>query len=375
MKRWTNRILILFFTAAIAAPAVWGFLVSPDEGRFESENRRAASFPSLSCTTESIRRFPNRFEAWFNDRLPFREELLQVHSEWKVNQLGVSSSDKVILGRDGWLFLDEEKSESTARSRTPNEQAKRWRDALVRRRNWLADRGIRYLIVITPEKHSVYPELLPAALQSVRQASASEILRNDLANTELEILDLVPALKTAKSERPVYLQTDTHWNDDGAYVAYREIVGRLAQTWPEMKAYERTSFEIAKQAHSGDLLRMLHLAKPAAEQTERLRLRSPQARRLPEVIALDPRLHSPQNLPPQAWGRPGSGLPRAVIFHDSFTERLLLPTLAEHCSVLAYVPSASFIPEIVEQFQPQIVIQQIVARKLNWHVPVHPRGF
>lgn len=373
MQKWTDRCLIVLFAGLIGVPALMSFVQGPDVASLARENRRPADFPVVSSKTDTLRRFPTRFENWFNDRLPLRDTFLQWHAHWKVGALGVSSSDKVIIGREGWLFLDEVKANATTRSLNAQDQAERWRRALCQRRDWLAERGIAFLVVFAPEKHEVYPEFLPAALQHPRPETAVEVLLRD--PSDLPIIDLRPALMSAKSERSLYLQTDTHWNDEGAYVAYREVMERLAARWPQLQARQREDFEIVPERHQGDLVQMLHHADLPAETTTRLVLRSRRAQRLPDVVPLDPQLHSPQYLPPQAWGRPGTTCPRAVILHDSFGERLWLPLLAEHFSVLTYVPTASFVPDVIVQFRPQVVIQQIVARKINWHVPIHPRGF
>ena len=86
-------------------------------------------------------------------------------------------------------------------------------------------------------------------------------------------------------------------------------------------------------------------------------------------VGFDPKLHSPKSIEPQMWGTGDLSKPRCVLFHDSFAERFLRPVLAEHFQVLACTPTASFDPNVVERFHPQIVIQQIVERKFNWHSP------
>jgi hypothetical protein len=119
---------------------------------------------------------------------------------------------------------------------------------------------------------------------------------------------------------------------------------------------------------------MLHLADPPTEQVVSLTPRIRRARKLDVSVPLDPRLHSPTHIPPQAWGTGDRSLPRGVIFHDSFAERLLLPLLAEHFEVLAYAPSASLDRAVVERFKPDVVIQQVVERKINRHHPLLPPG-
>src|SRR5262249_27077259 len=65
---------------------------------------------------------------------------------------------------------------------------------------------------------------------------------------------------------------------------------------------------------------------------------------------------------------PGSTLPRAVIFRDSFTSRLV-PFLSEHFSRAVYLWQNDFDAQVVEQEKPAIVIQEIVGRHLYGFIP------
>jgi hypothetical protein len=114
---------------------------------------------------------------------------------------------------------------------------------------------------------------------------------------------------------------------------------------------------------------MLHLPGERFEAFEAWRLRQPTARRVAEELPFDARLYVGNRLLPQIWGRQDPNLPRAVLFHDSFAERIWLPALAEHFDRLAYAPTDGFDAQIVEALRPQIVIQQIVERKINRHLP------
>ena len=48
----------------------------------------------------------------------------------------------------------------------------RWiMDDLVARRDWLAERGIKYLVVVAPNKNTVYPEMLPGGFEKATDDS------------------------------------------------------------------------------------------------------------------------------------------------------------------------------------------------------------
>lgn len=368
-RRWSNRILIVVFIAGTASIGVFSLLGPSDRESLAREGRSPAPVPSLR-DTEDLKKLPGRFDAFFNDRLALREPMLNLHARIKVEALGVSSSDKVILGRDGWLFYDE-RSEDQGNALSWGDQRFRWYHELAHRQRWLEQRGILYVMALTPEKHTIYAEFLPASHSVPKPRMANELatMWRCFHRSPISMLELGEAHRKQKSQQRLYFQTDSHWNDDGAYLGYRELMEHLATSRKAMRPIDRAQFDaIPVTGFVGDLARMLHLPAPPSEDIVELRLRYPKARRFEIDVPLNPALRLP-HLTPQAWGTGNPALPRGIIFHDSFAERLWLPLLAEHFELLIYAPTDSFDPALVEHFRPHIVIQQIVERKINQHLP------
>jgi alginate O-acetyltransferase complex protein AlgJ len=371
LRRSFDLALIVVFAAALGLPAARFVLGRAQPKMLAGENRPPAAPPPPPLARKDIARFPARFESYFQDRLPARELLLSEQARFKVDWLDTSSSDKVIVGRDGWLFMNEEKSENPGREVSQEEQCRLWAAEFRRRRDWLAGRGIEYIVVLTPEKHSIYPEYLPEIHRHAHGPSAAEMLAEALrSDAEMNVVVLRKVLWSGKGSSPRYFHTDTHWNDEGAYLGYCAVVQHLSLRWPEMESVERDQFEHYRvTSFTGDLIRILHLPGEHAEPFEAWQLRKPKAVRLPEELPLDSRLHFPKHLQPQIWGRQDTRLPRGLLFHDSFAAQLWLPLLAEHFDRLGYAATAGFDPQTVEAIHPQVVIQEIVERKINWHTP------
>jgi alginate O-acetyltransferase complex protein AlgJ len=57
-----------------------------------------------------------------------------------------------------------------------------------------------------------------------------------------ELVDPRPAPIAAKANRNVYGPFDTHWNGSGAYVAYRELMTRIARDFPDLQPFEQSHF-------------------------------------------------------------------------------------------------------------------------------------
>ena len=72
------------------------------------------------------------------------------------------------------------------------------------------------------------------------------------------MLDLRPALLAAKKTAPVYLKTDTHWNQFGSFIACENIVQVLArQQLPGLVPVTLDSFDRTNRiVAGGDLVNM-----------------------------------------------------------------------------------------------------------------------
>jgi hypothetical protein len=353
-RRATEVALVLMFLVIISLPLAGKLL--PTTGAFAlTENRRPAPFPTIQLRGWSIVSFPRRFERYWNDSFAFRWYLIRWHSMAKL-ALGVSPSPKALVGRDGFLFYAGEQSVDYFRAVkpfTPRELA-RWREDLESRRAWLAERGIRYLVVVAPNKETIYPEFMPEALRPVRAETRLDQLVAELrANSRVEIVDLRGALRRAKASGRVYHRTDTHWNDVGAAVASREILARLSEWFPDVKPDPAPGQVKVRIDKGGDLARILALEDRYAE--EQIELEHSVPRRARKITG------TPDYM--QITECRECGGPRVVMNQDSFGVSLT-PLLAEHFSRIVIVDGSKIDRALVERERPAVLIQEFVERAL-----------
>ena len=240
--RWQDRTLIVVFLISIALPLT-AMICRVDSTFVLEENRTLASRPEL-VLSESLGEFPAKFEAYFNDQFGFRRRLIHWQNFIKVAALGVSPSAKVVLGRDDWLYYgDIELDYYRAIKPFGPKQLEQWRRLLESRRDWLAARSSRYVVVIPPNKSTIYPEHMPAVYNKVEPRSRlDQLLEHLKARSSVVVVDLREPLFAAKAKHQVYYRTDTHWNNRGAYVGYTMIIEALAQWFPDFKATPRSEF-------------------------------------------------------------------------------------------------------------------------------------
>jgi alginate O-acetyltransferase complex protein AlgJ len=366
--RIANAALVVLFLTIISLPLAAN-LAGHDGADAEAENRELASMPRLDRSAASLPAYASAAGRWFEDHFGFRATLVRWYAETRYFWLDVSPSSTVVKGRDGWLFYADDGGIEDAVNESPLSAAEldAWRETLTRTRDWLRSRGVAYVFTVPPDKHVIYPEELPPALKRVRTESRADQLHAAVcARTDVVDVDVRPALEAAKARERIYFQTDTHWNDRGAFVAYQQIIEAVQAQAPAVgAAWRREDFEPLERTIEGqDLARMIGLMRVLRETD--LTFVPKRARRARVV-------EPPGAAPIAEEGRlvteiAGSSLPRAVVFRDSFASRLV-PFLSEHFSRAVYLWQNDFDPDVIEKEHPDVVIQEIVGRHLYVFTP------
>ena len=415
-----NVLLIVGFLLGIGVP-FFGVL-QRDVGKTieQAEGRKAAAFPEIELKgqgfirrpeTRSIKEFPRQFEKWFNDRIGFRKQLIQVfqvarYYGWTPGLLSQSArpsnlastgvmrhlsqgptmtagQPQVLIGRDGWLFYQTDSVINDYRGTdlfTESELA-RWKQVLCDRRDWLARRGIRYVFVIAPNKHSVYSENMPRSITRVSEQSRLEQLADVLEReTDLTFINLLDPLLAEKSRQRVFHKTDTHWNACGAFLGAQEILTPVKSWFPSVHVPSADDYEmVVKDCNIEEAKKF----SPWVKMDLAVMLSSPIPYR-EQVIDLIPR-RADLKVPVQLYGPPESRaervqhrrfdqgrLSKAFVLHDSCM-MALAPFLAPNFQEVTYHWTDDFPAEEIDKARPVLVIQEMVQRRLMTHEPENPR--
>lgn len=162
----------------------------------------------------------------------------------------------VIVGQSDWLYTDEEfKTYADAQAQTQAHLA-----LMTWVREELARRGSTLAVAVIPAKARVYPEFRGAREPATVHRDLYARIQAELARSATARADLLGALTAAKSQRPVFLRTDTHWTPWGAQVAAQEIARSLASAG--LAGQGSTEFVTETQGprpHKGDLFSFLPL--------------------------------------------------------------------------------------------------------------------
>lgn len=366
MRRLSNALLALLFVAAISVPLGIN-LAGVDGADAEAENRTLAEWPTLDGSWEAVGRFGNRVGHWFDDHFGLRADLIRWYGIGRYYYLNVSPSPTVFIGRDDWLFYAEDGGldDFTNEKLLTEDELQQWRKMVVRAQRWCQARGITYLFTILPDKYVVYPEFYPEDVKPLGPVSRTDQVMTATLDTGA-VLDVRQALVAASRRERLYHLTDTHWNDRGAFIAYRQIIETLRARVPAIPpARDRSEFEATTRLLDGrDLAAMIGLKRVLREEDLRLVPKQPRGYR----VIVPEGGYATGGEPLIITEIPGSTLPRAVIFRDSFMSALA-PYLSEHFSRAVYLWQNDFDAKIVADEHPDVVIHEIVGRHLHTIYP------
>lgn len=364
--------IIILFVSAISLPLAGPFL--PKKLNTAScDLRPLAKLPAWSFKTRAIKAFPLAFEGYWNDHFGFRGLLIHALNIAKVRWLHVSTSGHVQLGRAPWLFYTPKPAGMNFDGVRPFTLAEldRWYSVLEHRFEWLARHGCRYLLFIPPNKETIYPEHLDRVYRANHARSRLDQLLDHLRSRQcrVEVVDIRQPMLEGKMRERLYHRTDSHWNDRGAFIGYQYVTASLARMFPSIQPLPRSAFrETADERKGGDLATMVYLNERNHEEWLNLLPRSPQRWHDAKDKVTWPAKATFPLAKPFATECDESRLPRAVMFHDSFC-LALQPFLSEHFRRIAYVWHDDLHQDVVERERPEIVIQELLERKLTHLTP------
>ena len=367
-----DTLAIALFLCAIWAPLI-DLVVGIDRTRLSAARQEEVRFPEVRMRWSVLKALPGKLKWYLQNHSGFRAALIRWHGILKVEYLGVSANPEVLLGKDGWLFLNGKHVTQDHRGLAPftADELESWRNILESRQEWLERRGIAYIFVIAPNKGTIYPEFLPDGMDGTGDDSRLNQLVSYLrSRSRCHVVDVRPALRRAKAYVRVYHRTDSHWNEVGGVIASQEILRHLKARFPRLQVPEwsesRTSVTVA---WGGDLARLMGLKYDIGEERIEVLRREPRGPE-PSFDAADVRYRGVV-VTECTRGQ----IPRAVVLRDSFGE-VLIPPLSECFGRAVFVWSDStaqggFEPEAIERERPNVVIQQLVERRL---VSIRPKS-
>lgn len=278
-----------------------------------------------------------------------------------------AASKPVVVGSDGYLFLNEDVPDFTGTNLFSNEELKEIQLKFKEKSDYIKtiNPNAKFIVFVVPNKLSFYNEMKPKDLteaENSRLKQITETLRNE---TSFDFINPTEALNKYKTEDNLYYKTDIHWNELGAFYGYKELEKKLREYNPNIKELSIDMYEKKYVSEfGGDLAYYLGIKNNILKERE---------------IRLIPKFTVKSNLkkdPPMTWmgnlnkqfttNVQDSNLPKAVVFRDSFATNMM-PYLSENFRSITYCEewNFSFNKDILSKEKPDFVIYEVLEKNLN----------
>jgi len=368
IHKWADLMLLVLSGIILLLPAI-DSLLSFDTTPMPVEKRKYAEKPEFLWQWDVLQEYPKQFEAYFNDHFGCRNALIRMKTSITVRYLGAVSSPEVMKGKEGWLFFTgDEVLQNCCYANVPfsTKQLAQWQMSLEEKQKWFTKEGIRFLLVIVPNKHTIYAEYLPSWITKIgKESRLDQFVEHMKANSEVEIIDLREVLFPAKQRCRLYHRTDTHWNDYGGFIGYHEIMLSLSEWFPGAEPIPESEFILHKEIGlGGDLVWMLGQRHSIKEErwtmtpkTERL------ARKVPPGETLLTLRPWKEKKKPVVFESPFGHINRAIFIGDSMMSSLT-PFLAQHFGRLVIVSQVTIDTELIALENPNVVVLEMGERSL-----------
>ncbi|MBV1884034.1 MAG: hypothetical protein KUG82_20510 [Pseudomonadales bacterium] len=362
--RLSELILLSLFMLVILAP-LSKTLLSQQATMSAGEKRNLSPMPIFSLEAKSLAQFPEQFEKYYNDHFGFRESFIKLYLFIMVNGFQTSPVDKVIVGDNDYLFYNDKAAKIFEDIQGINpftqDELKIWKGILERKKEWLDKEGIKYLLVFSPNKHTIYPEYIPKKyIPRSGKTRLDQFIEYMKTNSDVAILDLREPLLQAKLEKQAYYKSDTHWNDWGAYVASQTIIETVSEMFPEKSPNMDLPVSGNKTLYyDGDLSLMLGLSDIYKEDAELLTV-TDQCAHTNKLTLNTVAVKNPFSTTCKQAEL------KVVVFRDSFFTAVA-PFFAERFKKVDYIWNNFnhiILKELIHQSKPDIVIEERAERLL-----------
>ncbi len=298
----------------------------------------------------------------FQDNL-YKKSLLIEKANLLQMKIGNRVFPNVLLGKDGWMHYTGDGELNYFQNVWKMESEKELVKKLKALNQYLKSQGITLVIAVAPDKSTIYADTLPEQIKPLPGQSWLDSLLSYSGEADMPlIVDLRPALRTARQDQDVFYKTDTHWNGYGAFAAYKAIINSLTSSYPELKPYEISDLNLklmTKDREVHDTPKMLGIGTI----TEPTLFIAPKK---PFVQTLHPNEYYSYN---QFSLIQDSPLPTLLAFHDSQGAHYLNDYLSMNFGksyFIHYLSMPEFLTqESIEQFKPDIVVIEMVERALE----------
>lgn len=173
-------------------------------------------------------------------------------------------SAEVLLGKNEWLFYKvtsdgEPLYDYMGINHFSDDELIKVRANMESLGDMLENRGVKYAVLTVPNKEQVYSEYMPDTVAKIDNSSRLTDLSNYIRencgnriNGRAPYIDVTDVMLKAKDNYPVYYRTDTHWTEEGSFLALMQVMQEL---YGESESIEDVVFD-EEPGFVGDLCKI-----------------------------------------------------------------------------------------------------------------------
>jgi hypothetical protein len=247
---------IILFIAMLTLPLVF---VDLSSNRVSvAENRMLAGYPRPADIKNHPDTFLQSFDAWFKDSTGFRKQFIKLYNiidknTWLNGLLYKDGEAVYLIGEKGHHYYAGNPSLSLiekfqGKQFLSDEQLKNMTDKLEEVKTYLDRMGIPFVVMFCTVKESIYPEFYPKLIKRGPEPIQLDVITNYLReNTSVDVFNIRQALLEEKDNYLLYnVSYDVvHYNEIGAFFAYRELMKHINIHFPEIVPYELNDIDIS----------------------------------------------------------------------------------------------------------------------------------
>ncbi|MDY6935880.1 MAG: hypothetical protein SVZ03_16885 [Spirochaetota bacterium] len=198
---------------------------------------KTTKFPSLSIGRFFTGQFQRDIEKWLSYNIGLRAAFIRIDNQINYSFFNyVSATPSIIIGKDKWLYSTPYIDNYYNRDIVPICELEKKAINITKLQKLLKSKDIGFLLIITPNKASIYPEYIPEyikkkyiAEKNVRKKSNYENIISLFNKYKINYLDghsFFIELKK-KSPYPLFPKSGIHWSYYSAYFFTDKFISTL----------------------------------------------------------------------------------------------------------------------------------------------------
>ena len=248
-KAFFEKLYIVVFIVMLASLSLLMPFVKSDMNK---EKRAGAKFPKLIKEKKINFDFCDELTDYFSDNFAFRQELSTADALIKAKVFNTSNQDRVVLGKDGWLYYSESMHDYLGEDVMSEREIYDAVKVLELMQENCEERGVTFLFTVAPNKNSLYPENMPDNYIKTNEKTNYDMLRSGMKDKNVNFVDLHSAFLA--DDRVMYHKWDSHWTNEGAAFAVDLILDGVGK-----EHYDYSDEPYTVQAvHRGDLYNIIY---------------------------------------------------------------------------------------------------------------------